>query len=53
MGAWGAVWVTLLADPNIIATSYALLQGETTCWRCLAVTKVMAICVPGFIDNED
>ncbi|WAT14266.1 hypothetical protein [Xanthomonas fragariae] len=42
-----------MTDLNIAATSYALLQGETTCWKCLATIPVTALWVPGFIDNED
>ncbi|HID8170822.1 TPA: hypothetical protein ACXIGC_001219 [Stenotrophomonas maltophilia] len=42
-----------MTELNIIATSYALLQGETTCWKCSASTPVTAIWVPRFIDNED
>ncbi|NIK06855.1 hypothetical protein FHY11_000321 [Xanthomonas arboricola] len=42
-----------MTDLNIAATSYALLQGETTCWKCSATIPVTALWVPGFIDNED
>jgi len=42
-----------MTDLNIEATCYALLQGETTCWKCSAVVPVTALWVPGFIDNED
>ncbi|WP_340650055.1 hypothetical protein [Pseudoxanthomonas winnipegensis] len=42
-----------MTDLNITATSYALLQGETTCWKCSASIPVTAIWVPGFIDNEE
>ncbi|WP_394687186.1 hypothetical protein [uncultured Xanthomonas sp.] len=42
-----------MTDLNITATSYALLQGETTCWKCSASISVTSIWVPGFIDNQD
>lgn len=42
-----------MTDLNISATSYVLLQGKTTCWKCSAKTTVTAIWVPGFIDKED
>ncbi|WP_407364925.1 hypothetical protein [Xanthomonas campestris] len=38
-----------MTDFNIAA----LLQGETTCWKCSATIPVTALWVPGFIDNED
>ncbi len=40
-------------DLNITATSYALLQGKSTCWKCSESIVVTAIWVPRFLDNED
>ncbi|MDQ1109310.1 hypothetical protein QE424_002469 [Stenotrophomonas rhizophila] len=42
-----------MTDLTISTTSYALLQGGITCWKYSVATKVTAIWVPGFIDNED
>lgn len=42
-----------MTDLNITATSYALLQGKFTCWKCSESIVVTAIWVPGFLDNED
>lgn len=42
-----------MTDLNITATSYALLQGKSTCWKCSESIVVTAIWVPRFLDNED
>lgn len=42
-----------MTDLNIMSTSYALLKGEITCWKCKGTIPVAALWVPSFVDNED
>jgi len=38
---------------TLAAPSYALLQADTTCWKCGESTRVTTIWVPSFIDTSD
>lgn len=38
---------------TLAAPSYALLQADTTCWKCGESTRVATIWVPSFTDTSD